>query len=45
LMSMPSGASSTERLFANPSIPARKVLDKMRFSIGCLMEEEAMLTM
>src|SRR5215207_969843 len=42
---MPSGASSMARLFARPDIAARKVLERMRFSMGCLMDEDAMLTM
>jgi len=42
---MPSGASSMAGLLARPDIAARKVLERMRFSMGCLMDEDAMLTM
>jgi hypothetical protein len=37
---MPSGASAKERLLTNPANPARKVLERMRSSMGCFTDEE-----
>ncbi len=34
-----------ERLFARPARPARKVFERVRFSMGCFTDEEATLTM